>query len=144
LAGLARQDEQSPTGVVGGEVWMGSGYVDCSGDALLKPEWLQSLRDMRFLTRCRTGVVSPTELHLFVRQHYHYSKHFTRYLCGLLSNLHDELDRAALTRNLFDEMGMSGGVSHTEIYRRMMAAMLPYDDGAQIQEMPYAYGTDVR
>jgi Iron-containing redox enzyme len=45
------------------------------------------------------------ELHLFVRQHYHYSKHFTRYLGGSLSNLNEELDRVALIHNLFDEMG---------------------------------------
>jgi pyrroloquinoline-quinone synthase len=107
----------------------GSDYMDHRWSALLKPEWLQRLRDTRFLTRCRTGAVSRMELHLFVRQHYHYSKHFTRCLCGLLSNLHEELDRVALTRNLFDEMGMSGGASHAAIYRRMMAAMSLGSDG---------------
>jgi pyrroloquinoline-quinone synthase len=107
----------------------GSKYIDHRWSALLKPEWVQRLRDTRFLTRCRTGAVSRMELHLFVRQHYHYSKHFTRYLGGLLSNLHEELARVALTRNLFDEMGMSGGTSHAEIYRRMMAAMFLGDEG---------------
>jgi pyrroloquinoline-quinone synthase len=101
-------------------------------NALLKPEWMQSLHDTRFIWKCRRGVASRAELHQFVRQHHHYSKHFTRYLCALLSNISDERDRAALTHNLFDEMGMSGGVSHAEIYRRMMQAMMPNSDGGAV------------
>lgn len=98
-------------------------------DALLRPEWMDSLRDTAFLTRCRNGTVTRAELHLFVRQHHHYARHFTRYLCSLMSNMTDERDRTALTHNLFDEMGFSGGVSHAQMYRDMMAAMLTGDDG---------------
>src|SRR5258705_7173800 len=93
--------------------------VDCGWDRLLKPEWLNRLRATSFLTRCRTGVVSRSELQLFLVQHHHYSQHFTRYLCALISNLPDEKDRTALTQNLFDEMGMLCGDSHAQIYRRM-------------------------
>jgi pyrroloquinoline-quinone synthase len=94
-------------------------------DSLLKPEWLNSLRATSFLSRCRTGIVSRRELELFLKQHSHYSQNFTRYLCALISNLRDEEDRKLLTQNLFDELGLITGVSHAEIYRQMIATVLP-------------------
>lgn len=104
-------------------------YVNRGWEDLLKPDWLNNLRATTFLTRCRAGIASRRELELFVTQHHHYSQHFTRYLCALISNLPDEIDRAALARNLFDEMGMSNGRSHAQIYRRMMAAVVPGGNG---------------
>jgi pyrroloquinoline quinone (PQQ) biosynthesis protein C len=110
---------------------MGAVSIDQSWDTLMKREWAQTLRHTAFLTRCRNGDATRVELRTFVRQQYFYSRHFTRYLNALLSNLPDERDRAALTQNLFEEMGLSGGVPHTQIYRRMMLAMhVNADDGA--------------
>jgi pyrroloquinoline-quinone synthase len=111
---------------------MSSICVASGWEALLRPEWLQGLRNTRFLTRCRCRVASCEELHLFVRQQYYYSRHFTRYLHAVMSNLEDEHDRAALTQNLFEEMGVGGGISHAEIYRRMMAVMLPENSEASV------------
>ena len=99
--------------------------LDRGWDSLLKPEWLNSLRATSFLSRCRTGIVSRRELEVFLRQHHYYSQHFTRYLCALISNLQNEQDRQLLTQNLFDEMGLFTGVSHAEIYRRMLSTILP-------------------
>ena len=99
--------------------------LDRGWDSLLKPEWLNSLRATSFLSRCRTGIVSRRELELFLKQHQHYSQHFTRYLCALISNLRNEQDRQVLTQNLFDEMGLFTGVSHAEIYRRMLSTIVP-------------------
>jgi len=101
--------------------------VDSSWSTLLRPDWLECLRQTKFLTRCRNGEASVQELHEFVRQQYFYSRHFTRYLNCLLGNLSDETDRTALMANLFEEMGMTGGVSHAQIYRRMMTSMLGTD-----------------
>jgi pyrroloquinoline-quinone synthase len=63
-------------------------------------------------------------LERFLVQQYHYSRHFTRYLCALLANLASETDRFALTENLFEEMGLGGmgEVPHSQIYRRMLDA----------------------
>lgn len=108
--------------------------LDRGWDSLLKPEWLNSLRATSFLSRCRTGIVSRRELELFLRQHHHYSQNFTRYLCALISNLRNEQDRQLLTQNLFDEMGLFTGVSHAEIYRRMLATILP--SGNDIEVFP--------
>jgi pyrroloquinoline quinone (PQQ) biosynthesis protein C len=78
-----------------------------------------------FLTRCRRRTVSIWELRAFVAQQYHYSRHFTRYLCALMMRLEREQDRAELAGNLFEEMGLAGGlgIPHAEIYRRMLVAM---------------------
>ena len=102
--------------------------LDRGWDSLLKPEWLNSLRATSFLSRCRTGIVSRRELELFLKQHHYYSQHFTRYLCALISNLRNEQDRQLLTQNLFDEMGFFTGISHEEIYRRMLSTILPSEN----------------
>jgi pyrroloquinoline quinone (PQQ) biosynthesis protein C len=101
--------------------------VDLSEEwsSYLRPSWVQAIDRTPFLTRCREGIVTRDELHTFVRQQFHYSRHFTRYLSALLANLIDERDRAELVHNLFEEMGLGafGSVPHSQIYRNMMASM---------------------
>jgi pyrroloquinoline-quinone synthase len=91
----------------------------------LRPSWLDLLDGTSFLTRCREGTVSRTELYTYVRQQCHYSRHFTRYLSALLANMTDERDRRDLVENLFEEMGLGefGSVPHSQIYREMMQMM---------------------
>lgn len=96
--------------------------LDPKWDDLLDASWMKDLDDTPFLTRCRNGSVSLFELETFVVQQFHYSRHFTRYLCALMGNLSLEADRSALASNLFEELGLSGGtgVAHAVIYRNMM------------------------
>lgn len=99
----------------------------CLGHArheLLPGELLDRLDATPFMTRCREGRATRYELETFLIQQYHYSRHFTRYLCALLSNMQNETDRLALTGNLFDEMGFShmGNIPHAQIYRDMLRA----------------------
>lgn len=99
--------------------------IDPSWDGLLRAEWIRELDESPFLSRCRQRQVSRDELHGFVRQQGHYSRHFTRFLNAIMSNLVEEIDRHALTQNLFEEMGL-GEVKttpHSQIYRDMMKAM---------------------
>lgn len=93
--------------------------------SFLRPEWIRALDETPFLTRCREGIVSRDELHTYVRQQCHYSRHFTRYLSALLANVTDEADRRDLVQNLFEEMGLGafGSVPHSQIYREMMQSM---------------------
>src|SRR5687767_2574663 len=83
---------------------------------------LKTLDQSLFLERCRDGAVTRAELTDFLVQQFHYSRHFTRYLCALLANLTNEGDRASLTENLFEEMGLGEEeqIPHSKIYRDML------------------------
>ncbi|MCW7537974.1 iron-containing redox enzyme family protein [Aquabacterium sp. A7-Y] len=76
-----------------------------------------------FLKRCRNGEVSLSALKCFLIQHGYYSRHFTRYLCALMSNLRSNDQVLCLAENLFEELGFSDeGLSpHSEVYKRMLA-----------------------
>lgn len=89
---------------------------------LVDPVWIAELDATPFLTRCRTGEITMDELRSFLAQQYFYSRHFTRYLCALLSNILDEKDRLALTDNLIDEtgLGIDKGIPHSVLYRQML------------------------
>jgi pyrroloquinoline-quinone synthase len=95
-------------------------WVDLIDDA-----WMARLDDTSFLRRCRSGDVSRDELLHFVGQQNLYSRHFTRYLCALLSNMAHEGDRLELTENLLEEIGFgdAGEIPHSQIYREMMAKL---------------------
>lgn len=86
---------------------------------------LQTLDQSLFLKRCRSGEITRAELDDFLVQQFHYSRHFTRYLCALLANLTNEGDRSSLTGNLFEEMGLgeTEQVPHSRIYRDMLAKL---------------------
>jgi pyrroloquinoline quinone (PQQ) biosynthesis protein C len=92
---------------------------------LIDPSWIDELDATPFLTRCREGTATRSELYGFVRQQYYYSRHFTRYLCALMAQITIEEDRVELVKNLFEEMGLGefGNTPHAAIYREMMSAM---------------------
>lgn len=104
----------------------------------LDSAWLESLSLTPFMVACRNGVASRAMLRTYVRQQFHYSRHFTRYLSALLSNIVDETDRRELVDNLFEEMGLGefGAKPHSQIYRDMMKSM-----GVDPSEEPVFQGT---
>jgi pyrroloquinoline quinone (PQQ) biosynthesis protein C len=99
--------------------------IDDSWSSLLKSVWIEALDSTPLLAGCRSGSVRRADLTAFVAQHHHYSRHFTRYLSALLSNIGDEDDRGALVQNLFEEMGMSqpSSIPHAKLYREMMRTL---------------------
>jgi len=99
--------------------------LDPKWDSLIDREDIERLNNTQFLTRCREQRASHAELRYFVVQQHLYARHFTRYLCALLSNILIERDRLDLTENLLEEIGFGdeGGLPHAQIYRNMMAAM---------------------
>lgn len=94
-------------------------------NGLLEKEWLENLDASPFLQRCREGRVTLEELESFAVQHFHYSRHFTRYLCALLSNIRNDGDRLHLVDNLVDEMGLgkTTATPHSQLYREMLAKL---------------------
>jgi pyrroloquinoline quinone (PQQ) biosynthesis protein C len=91
----------------------------------LDPKLLAELDETSFMQQCKGGVATKEMLHTYVRQQFHYSRHFTRYLSALLANVVDEGDRRELVDNLFEEMGLGefGAKPHSLIYRDMMKSM---------------------
>lgn len=77
------------------------------------------------LRRCREGRASIEMLRGFMVQHSYYAENFTRYLCALMSHLPSGDDVRALAMNLVEETGLDrpGAVTHSELYRRCMAAI---------------------
>jgi pyrroloquinoline-quinone synthase len=75
-----------------------------------------------FLKRCRNGEVSLDTLKRFLVQQGHYSRHFTRYLCALMSNLRSNEHVLSLADNLFEELGLTedSPTPHSEIYKAML------------------------
>ena len=92
-------------------------------DDLIDHRWIARLDATPFLRRCRSGTASRDELLRFAVQQFHYSRHFTRYLCALLASFPGEAERGALIENLFEEMGLGalGAKPHSKIYAEMLA-----------------------
>lgn len=75
-----------------------------------------------FVKRCGRGTATMPELSSFLIQHGRYSAYFTRYLCGLISQLDDGADVLTLADNLAEELGYGSEsqTPHSKIYRRML------------------------
>lgn len=97
------------------------------------------LREHPFIQRCRDGSITRRELDFFLVQQAKYSGYFVRYLCALISNLHDHGDVMRLAENLADELGFGdeGDEPHAKLYARMLSEL-----GVQQQEVPAAPETE--
>ncbi|MDC8784536.1 TenA family transcriptional regulator [Roseateles koreensis] len=75
-----------------------------------------------FLKRCRQGTIPMPVLKQFLVQQGHYSRHFVRYLCALMSNLKSTDQIQALAENLFEELGLTSDspTPHSVIYKSML------------------------
>lgn len=89
----------------------------------ISEEFILDLRSHPFLQRCRRGQASREEMSIFLAQQDLYSRHFTRFLCALMSNLCSNDQVHALAANLFEELGLdeAGAVPHRLIYKAMLA-----------------------
>lgn len=97
---------------------------------LLSPmwhEWIQKddldrLTNHPLLQALRADTVSIDTLKLLLAQHSHYSKHFVRYLCALISNIQNINDVRDLLENLHEEMGLDEGaeITHAEMFQRTL------------------------
>lgn len=88
-------------------------------------EFTLRLLDHPFLVRCGNGTVTMDELRRFLVQQGLYSRHFTRYLCALISRLDESEDVLRLAGNLAEELGYGDemhGIPHSRIYADMLSA----------------------
>lgn len=90
-------------------------------------DWLDAsiikmLSEHPLMVALEKGEASPSLVKSLLAQHSHYSKHFTRYLCALISQMKDPLDVVALIDNMVEEMGVDGEdrVTHAELFQRSL------------------------
>jgi quercetin dioxygenase-like cupin family protein/pyrroloquinoline quinone (PQQ) biosynthesis protein C len=82
----------------------------------------------RLCRACATGALTLEDLRVVFGQYYLYSKNFTRYLAALMVSCEDDMHRARLARNLWEEGGMRDPEQrHAEIFRRFLTQGLGLD-----------------
>ncbi|WP_394835546.1 iron-containing redox enzyme family protein [Pendulispora rubella] len=90
--------------------------------------------DNRLFLACKAGALKLEDFRYIFSQYYLYSRNFTRYLAGLLANCEDDLLRARITENLWEE---SGGTElekrHAQIFRKFLQEGLGIQDLAGIE-----------
>lgn len=109
-ASLGRADG---TGIAPGSVWA----------PWLKQDDLLKLTGHPLFRAFESGEVDLPTVRAYLAQHHHYSRHFTRYLCALISKLDNYDDVRKLMTNLVEEMGLDRAdqVTHGELYQRTLA-----------------------
>lgn len=77
--------------------------------------------DCDLLKACARGDLSYDDFRTLFGQYAHYSNHFTRYLAGVLLSCEDDLMRAKLSENLWEEGGGTHiNERHAELFRRFL------------------------
>jgi len=77
--------------------------------------------DCDLFKACKRGELSHDDFRALFGQYTHYSNNFTRYLAGVLLSCEDDLMRAKLSENLWEEGGGSNlEERHAELFRRFL------------------------
>jgi pyrroloquinoline-quinone synthase len=97
----------------------------------LEQEDLQRLTGHPIFRAFERGDADLLTLRTLLVQHHHYSRHFTKYLCALMSKLSRHEDVRRLMTNLVEEMGLDRAdhITHSELYQRTLSAVgaAPHD-----------------
>jgi len=83
----------------------------------------------RLFLACKAGALRLDDFRYIFSQYYLYSRNFTRYLAAFMANCEDDLLRARITENLWEE---SGGIDvekrHAQIFRKFLQEGLGIED----------------
>ena len=103
----------------------------------LAVELLAKLKDLgnshpfwknRLFRACSAGYLTIEDFRFIFSQYYLYSKNFTRYLAALMANCENDLFRARLSENMWEEGGGTAPEKrHAEIFRRFLKEGLSID-----------------
>lgn len=106
-------------------------FANDSAAALAKLLTLQTEHPLWSNQLCRAsaaGALTFEDLRILFAQYYLYSKNFTRYLAALMANCEDDLHRAHLVHNLWEEGGMRDPEQrHAEMFRVFLTDSLGLD-----------------
>ena len=87
---------------------------------------------------CERGELALEDFRVLFGQYSHYTKNFTRYLAGVMFSCADDLLRARLSENLWEEGGGTDPAQrHAELYRRFMAESLGIEDPISLAPAEY-------
>jgi pyrroloquinoline quinone (PQQ) biosynthesis protein C/quercetin dioxygenase-like cupin family protein len=93
----------------------------------------------RLLTGFTEGAFSRDDLQYVFAQYHHYSKNFSRFIAAVMANCDNDLFRAQISENLWDE---GGGCQperrHAEIFRSFLRRSLGIEQPDAIKHAPYA------
>jgi quercetin dioxygenase-like cupin family protein/pyrroloquinoline quinone (PQQ) biosynthesis protein C len=74
---------------------------------------------------CRKGLLTKEDFGYIFSQYYLYAKNFTRYITAVMTNCENDLQRAHLSENLWEEAGEKEPEKrHAEIFRKFLAEVL--------------------
>lgn len=86
--------------------------------------------DNRIFRACAAGALTKDDFRFFFSQYYLYTQSFTRYLAALMASCEDDLHRARLSENIWEEGGGAAPERrHAEIFRRFLRDGLGIDAG---------------
>lgn len=109
--------------------------IEATCDQLRELQQGHPLWENPLLQAMRAGEVSLDEMRYIFAQYYCYSRSFTRYLAALMAGCDDDLFRANLSQNLWEE---GGGASperrHANIFRNFLTEGLGLDIGKIVFE----------
>lgn len=109
----------------------GPGVAPSTTAALSRFEQGHPFWNNELFAACRAGTLTREDFAFVFGQYSLYSKNFTRYLSGLMANLEDDLLRARLSENLWEEGGGADPEErHAELFRRFLTGGLGVDVGA--------------
>src|SRR5262249_40472518 len=86
------------------------------------------LWDCRFLRAAAAGALTREDFRVFFSQYYLYTQSFTRFLAALMAGCENDLHRARLAQNIWEEGGGAAPERrHAEIFRRFLREGLGVD-----------------
>ncbi|MDG1478781.1 MAG: iron-containing redox enzyme family protein [Myxococcota bacterium] len=87
---------------------------------------------------CERGELAMEDFRVLFGQYSHYTKNFTRYLAGVMFSCADDLLRARLSENLWEEGGGTDPAQrHAELYRLFMSESLGIADPIAVAPAEY-------
>jgi pyrroloquinoline quinone (PQQ) biosynthesis protein C/quercetin dioxygenase-like cupin family protein len=86
------------------------------------------------------GRFSRGDLQYIFSQYHHYSRNFTRYIAAVMANCENDLFRARLSENLWDEGGgCEPARRHAEIFRSFLRRSLGIEHPDAVECAPFTY-----
>ena len=95
--------------------------LECELSQLRDLQANHSLWENSLFRSCESGRLSLSDLQFVFGQYSFYSRNFTRYLAGFMANSDNDMHRAQLVENLWEESGESDhSQRHAELFRRFL------------------------